>query len=196
MIVNNQARKLRKLASQYRDLSLAEVRASLRSHLHEERVLALLILVQRYGRGDETQQQRICDLYLENSRYINNWDLVDCSAEHIVGAHLYRRDRAVLATLAASASLREWRIAVMATFHFIRRGEFAATLHLAEMLLEDEHDLIHKAVGWMLREVGKRDLHAAETFLRSHGRLMPRTILRYAIERFPEAKRLRYLRSA
>jgi 3-methyladenine DNA glycosylase AlkD len=169
--------------------------ALLRSPVHEARLLALLLLVRAYARGTEEQRERIYGLYLANAHWINNWDLVDCSAEHVVGAHLMTRGRAALDALAASPLLWERRIAVIATFHFIRRGQFADTLRLAERLLGDREDLIHKAVGWMLREVGKRDAAAARAFLDRHAPAMPRTMLRYAIERFPEKERQGYLRA-
>jgi 3-methyladenine DNA glycosylase AlkD len=186
--------QIRALAKRYRQLSLADTCRLLHSPVHEERLLALLLLVQAYRAG--TEQQRIYELYLQNTRYINNWDLVDCSAEHIVGAFLRERSRSPLQQLAKSENLWERRIAILATFHFIKRGEFAPTLQIGRQLLRDEHDLIHKAVGWMLREVGKRDRATEETFLRQHYRQMPRTMLRYAIERFPETLRQRYLRRA
>jgi 3-methyladenine DNA glycosylase AlkD len=182
--------QVRTLAKRYRDLSLADTRQLLRSPIHEERLLALIILVEKYRRADEAGRQRIHELYLRSTRYINNWDLVDTSAEHIVGP----QPGAPFLRLAKSRSLWERRIAIIATFHFIKRGEFAPTLRIARQLLRDREDLIHKAVGWMLREVGKRDLPAEKTFLRKHYRQMPRTMLRYAIERFPESKRQSYLR--
>lgn len=186
--------QLRKLARQYRALSLTETKRLLRSSIHEERLLALLILVAAFARADAASQQHIYQAYLQNTRYINNWDLVDSSAAQIVGAFLAQRSRMPLRQLARSDSLWERRIAIIATFHFIRHGEFLPTLAIARQLLDDREDLIHKAVGWMLREVGKRDLPAEERFLRRHYRQMPRTMLRYAIERFPEPKRLRYLK--
>ena len=185
--------QLRVLAKRYRGLPLRDTSRLLRSPVHEERLLALLLLVQTYRDGDADKRERIYKLYLRSTKFINNWDLVDCSAEHIVGVFLRERNRAPLLKLARSRSLWERRIAVLATFHFIKRGEFGPTLRIARMLLRDEHDLIHKAVGWMLREVGKRDLTVAEAFLRRHYRRMPRTMLRYAIERFPERKRQWYL---
>jgi 3-methyladenine DNA glycosylase AlkD len=166
----------------------------LRSPVHEERLLALLIMVGRYGKGDERERNRIYRLYLGSTRWINNWDLVDVTAAHVVGAHLEKRDRSLLTSLARSPSLWERRIAVMSTFHFIRRDDFGDTLRIARLLLGDGEDLIHKAVGWMLREVGKRDRRVEEAFLRKHSADMPRTMLRYAIERFPEKLRLRYLK--
>jgi 3-methyladenine DNA glycosylase AlkD len=208
--------QVRRLAKKCRQLSLKETNQLLRSPFHEERLLALLILVGAFADADDAGQRRIYETYLQNTRYINNWDLVDCSAPQIVGAFLFRcsggsasrrpyrtndkrpalhRSAATILTqLARSDSFWERRIAIIATFHFIKRVEFSPTLHIARVLLRDEHDLIHKAVGWMLREIGKRDLPAEERFLRRHYRQMPRTMLRYAIERFPEPKRLRYLK--
>jgi len=186
--------QVRALSKELRALPLGETVKLLHSPLHESRLLALLLLIQAYGKGDEAERGRVYGLYLQNTRWINNWDLVDVSAEHIVGAHLKERDRRVLDALAGSKLLWERRISILATFHFIRRGEFADTLRIAERLLSDREDLIHKAVGWLLREVGKRDLAAEEAFLKIHSRVMPRTTLRYAIERFPEDVRQRYLR--
>ena len=188
--------QIRALAREAHGLALADVKTLLDSTIHEERLLALVILVRSYQRGDESTRGRIYDLYLASTKRINNWDLVDCSAEHIVGAQVFegRADREVLDRLARSASLWERRIAILATFHFIRKGEYGPTLRIAEMLLGDDEDLIHKGVGWMLREVGKRDREREERFLRVHYRIMPRTMLRYAIEKFPEEIRLGYLR--
>ncbi len=187
---------LRRLARQYQELPLSECAALLRSSYHEERLLALLILVRAYQRGEASTRQAIHELYLASTSYVNNWDLVDVSAESLVGAHLADRPRTLLARLAESASLWERRIAILATFHFIKKGDFADLLHLASRLLADREDLIHKAVGWMLREVGKRDLATAEAFLQQHHAQMPRTMLRYAIERFPEPRRQAYLKGA
>ena len=185
---------LRRLARQFEDLTLREVRALLTSPWHEERALALLIMVRQYERGDQDTRDAIYDAYLRSTRHINNWDLVDCSAAQIVGAHLARRGRAPLRQLAKSSSVWERRIAIIATAHLIRQGEFEDTFRIAEMLLDDSHDLIHKAVGWMLREVGNRDRAAEQRFLEMHAPRMPRTMLRYAIERFPEPVRQDYLR--
>lgn len=186
--------QVRALAKELRDLPQAETVRLLHSPLHEARLLALLILMQAYATGGEAERARIYGVYLANTRWINNWDLVDVSAEHIVGAHLWTRDRSVLDSLAGSKLLWERRIAILATFHFIRRGEFADTLRIAERLVGDREDLMHKAVGWMLREVGKRDQAAEEAFLKKHARTLPRTMLRYAIERFPENIRQGYLK--
>jgi 3-methyladenine DNA glycosylase AlkD len=185
---------IRKLAQDYRDLPLQEIHSLLCSAIHEERLLALLLMVSQFQRGNKLQRQTLYRLYLASTGQINNWDLVDVSAEHIVGGWLFDRSRKPLYKLARSASLWERRIAIMATFHFIKRGEFSETLRLAERLINDEHDLIHKAVGWMLREVGKREQGVEEAFLQQHYRIMPRTMLRYAIEKFPEQRRQAYLK--
>lgn len=187
---------LRRLAKEHQGVALDEVEGLLRSPIHEERLLALLILVHRYGRSDASTKRAIYEMYLRNTRFINAWDLVDASAPHIVGAFLMHRSKEPLYRLARSRCLWERRISVVATFYFIKRGEFSETLKIAERLLSDEDDLIHKAVGWMLREVGKRHLPSLEGFLRKHGGRMPRTMLRYAIERFPESKRRRYLKGS
>jgi len=184
---------LRKLAVRYGGACFPAIKALLGSPFHEDRLLALLILVRRFSQGDDAVRKRIYRLYLDNTGRINNWDLVDASAEHIVGAFLLDRSREPLYRLAVSSSLWERRIAVTATFHFIRRGDFADTLRIAEMLLLDREDLIHKATGWMLREVGKRDPEREKSFLKTHCRRMPRVMLRYAIEKFPEPERRRYL---
>jgi 3-methyladenine DNA glycosylase AlkD len=184
---------LRNLAAKHRAVPLAAVSGMLRSKWHEERLLALIILVRQYRAAGPAQKGAIFRLYLRSTDRINNWDLVDSSAEHIVGAHLYEGGRARLLKLARSKSLWERRIAIIATAHYIRRDEFGDTLKIARVLRDDPHDLIHKAVGWMLREVGKRDRKVEEKFLRQHAARMPRTMLRYAIERFPQALRRRYL---
>ena len=185
---------LRKLAKAHQDLTLAEATELLHSSYHEDRLLALLILGNAALKGDDALRESIYHLYLENTQFVNNWDLVDSSAEQIVGAFLTNRDRQVLAQLARSNSLWERRIAIIATFHFIKRADFRDTLSLAEMLLSDSEDLIHKAVGWMLREVGNRNQGVAEEFLAHHYQQMPRVMLRYAIEKYPEPKRKQYLR--
>jgi 3-methyladenine DNA glycosylase AlkD len=185
---------LRTLARRYQSLDLAGCRTLLCSPYHEARLLALLIMVRAYERGDEERRGSIYRTYLDHTACVNNWDLVDSSAEHIVGRHLVERDRSVLLELARSTSVWERRIAIMATFHYIKAGAFVETIRIAQVLLLDPHDLIHKAVGWMLREVGKRDQAVAEGFLRPRYNQMPRTMLRYAIEKYPEARRQQYLR--
>ncbi|MFH0935233.1 MAG: DNA alkylation repair protein [Pseudomonadota bacterium] len=184
---------LRALAKQQRETDLDTVARLLESGYHEERLFALLLLMQFYRHSGTDGRQAAFDLYLASTAHINNWDLVDISAPHIVGRHLQDRPRKVLHTLARSPVLWERRIAIIATFHFIRLGDFSDTLRIAGILLNDEHDLMHKAVGWMLREVGKRDLTAEEGFLLRHYHSMPRTMLRYAIERFPEQRRMDFL---
>lgn len=184
---------LRKLSRELTLVPVAEAFALLQSKWHEARILALMILVRKYERGDEATRDEIYRGYLRNTDRINNWDLVDVSAHAIVGAYLRERDRAPLYTLAKSESLWERRIAIISTQYFIRENDFDDTLRIAGMLLDDRHDLIHKACGWMLREVGKRDQPMLERFLRKHAGGMPRTMLRYAIERFPESLRARYL---
>ena len=185
---------LRKLVKEYADLPLDEIKNLLTSLIHEERLLALLLMVRRAAKGNDAGRKRIYTLYLENTRFVNNWDLVDTSAEHIVGAYLADKSKSVLYRLAQSDELWERRIAIMSTFHYIKHHEFSDTLKICKILLSDPHDLIHKATGWMLREIGKRDLKAEEGFLKPHYKKMPRTMLRYAIEKFPESKRQRYLK--
>ena len=184
---------LRQCALEYGETGLADTLELLRCHFHEARLLALLMLVARYSIGASAEKRAIYGAYLSRVDCINNWDLVDCSAEHIVGAHLFDRVRKPLYRLVRSKNLWKRRIGVISTFHFIKRGDFSDTLALAELLLCDREDLIHKAVGWMLREVGKRNLNAEKGFLAKHCRKMPRTMLRYAIERFPENERQAYL---
>ena len=186
--------ELRKLVKKHPDMGLKEARRLIVSPLHEERLLALLILVRAFSNGDDADKKGIYELYLNKTGYINNWDLVDSSAEHIVGAFLMDKAKTPLHQLARSDSLWERRIAIMATFHFIKHMAFSETLEIAQILLHDEHDLIHKAVGWMLREIGKRDMRTEEKFLKGRYGRMPRTMLRYAIERFPEPRRQGYLR--
>jgi 3-methyladenine DNA glycosylase AlkD len=185
---------LRKLERKYQALSLAQITRLLKSHFHEDRLLALMILARQFERADAKGKATIYDLYLGNTRYINNWDLVDCSAGKIVGAFLDEQSRAPIHHLAKSPNMWERRIAVIATSWFIRRGEFGETLKVAKTLLGDSEDLIHKAVGWMLREVGNRDRGELEEFLHANYPKMPRTMLRYAIEKFPENDRQRYLK--
>lgn len=176
---------VRAIARRHAALDPEDVAVLLRSPVHEERLAALVILVRRFDRADGQGRQRIFDLYLENTARVNGWDLVDVSAPHIVGVHLLGggAERRVLDRLACSPSVWERRIAIMATFAFVRAGEHDETLRLARVLLDDEHDLIQKAAGWMLREVGKRDENLLVRFLERHSADMPRTTLRYAVER-------------
>ncbi len=164
------------------------------STIHEERFFALLILVSKYSKGNEAVKKRIYELYLQNTQFINSWDLVDGSAQHIVGAFLMDKSKEPLYRLAKSKNLWERRIAILSTFHFIKHDKYSETLKISRILLSDEQDLIHKAVGWMLREIGKRHMLTEEIFLKKHYKRMPRTMLRYAIEKFPESKRQKYLR--
>lgn len=184
---------IRQIAKKYRHLPLREIPVLLCSPIHEERLLALILLTIVYPRSTPDVQEEIYRLYIDNMGYINNWDLVDVSAMHIIGAHLYTRSRAPLYELAIADNLWHRRIAIMSTFHFIRKTEYGDTLKIAELLLADTEDIIHKAVGWMLREIWKRDAHAVEPFLSRHNRCMPRTMLRYAIERMPQELRKSYL---
>lgn len=185
---------LRTLAKAYERLDIRDVLELLQSPYHEDRLVALLILIRIYRRSDDAARASIYRHYLDHTRFINNWDLVDASAGYIVGDWLLERRRGDLTRLARSADLWERRIAIVATSRFIKEGEFEETLRIARLLLRDRHDLIHKAAGWMLREVGKRDLPALEAFLADHYKEMPRTMLRYAIERFPEPRRQAYLK--
>jgi|SRR5689334_2530770 len=185
--------EMRAIAKRYRDLRHEDVVELLQSDWHEERLVALLLLVDGYKRGDATRRRKIHRAYLDNTHRINNWDLVDMSAGQLVGDHLDAAEISLLEKLARSKDLWERRIAIVATFHFIKQDQLAPTLRIAELLIEDEHDLIHKAVGWMLREVGKKNRQVLDTFLARHYRDMPRTMLRYAIERHPEETRKRYL---
>lgn len=187
--------QVRAMLPQTDELTEAEVLELLRSKWHEERLLALLILVRRFDKAkkDEAARAQIVKLYLANTAWINNWDLVDTSAPQILGAWLLTRDRAVLGRLAKSESLWEQRIAVVATLAFIRAGDFADTLRLCGQFLTHKHDLLHKACGWMLREAGKRNVEVLREFLRLHASRMPRTMLRYAIEKLPAAERRRWM---
>jgi 3-methyladenine DNA glycosylase AlkD len=179
----------RKIANSYQSADLDSVRELLRSKVHEERLVALLILVGKYDSGENG----IADFYLEHLQYVNNWDLVDLTASNILGKHLDNKDRSLLYKLARSSNVWERRIAIVATYHFIRSNDFGSTFRIAEVLLGDSHDLIHKASGWMLREVGKRNVVLLENFLDHHYKKMPRTMLRYAIERLPERRRKFYI---
>jgi 3-methyladenine DNA glycosylase AlkD len=185
---------VRMLAKEYKDVPLNKVSTLLKSPYHEIRLFSLISLVYAFSEANEAAQNKIYITYLANTRYINNWDLVDLSAPNIVGAYLFTRNRKPLYQLAKSKSLWERRIAILATFYFIKNKQFDDALKIAEILLQDKEDLIHKAVGWMLREIGKRDIKSEETFLQKHCRIMPRTMLRYAIERFTPSKRKMYLK--
>ncbi len=183
----------RVVARKYCNLPLRDAKKLLSSRVHEHRLTALFILVIQYQKADNSGRSRIADFYLSQTSGINNWDLVDLSAPKIVGAYLFDKDKSILYRLAESSHLWDRRISVLATFYFISKGEFDDALKIAGMLLKDKHDLIHKAVGWMLREIGKRDIDTEEKFLDNHCKEMPRTMLRYAIEKFDEKKRKHYM---
>lgn len=184
----------RNLVNKYKQVPLQEVQEILKSKIHEERLIALLILVEQFKKGDEIQKEKIYKLYLKNTKHINNWDLVDLSAHKIVGKYLLGKDTKILEKLARSKSLWERRISIISTFAFMSESDAKTTLEISKMLLHDNHDLIHKAVGWALREVGKRvSLEEEKRFLDKYAGTMPRTMLRYAIERFSDKDRKKYL---
>ena len=183
----------RKIAKKYKDLSLNDIQTLLSTNIHEYRLTSLFILVLQYEKSDEKGKKNIYEFYLRNTKRINNWDLVDLSAHKILGDFLFDKDKSILYKLAKSNNLWERRIAIMSTFNFIKNNEFKDTLKLSKTLLDDPHDLIHKATGWMLREIGKRDKKTEEKFLKKYCKRMPRTMLRYAIEKFDESERKHYL---
>ncbi len=188
--------KIRKIVKRHRQTSIDNLLELLASPYHEERLTSLLIMVEQYTKGERSRKEEIFRLYLSNTFRINNWDLVDLTAPAIVGAHLFGKNTSLLTKLARSKDLWERRIAILATHWFIRRGESGVTFRIAALLLRDPHDLIHKAVGWMLREAGKRcSLESECAFLDRHAAAMPRTMLRYAVERFPESLRQHYMNS-
>ena len=186
--------ELRKLAKEYKTIGPNEINQLLQSPMHEERLLSLFLLIYRYSKGGEPEKKKIYELYLNNTNFINNWDLVDSSAGQIVGAFLFDKSKKPLYDLVKSENLWERRISIISTFYFIKHNQFSDTLKISKILLSDKEDLIHKAVGWMLREVGKRDISTEEKFLKKYFKKMPRIMLRYAIEKFPESKRQRYLK--
>jgi 3-methyladenine DNA glycosylase AlkD len=189
--------QMREVSKKHRDVSFPEIEKLLKNKIHEYRLTALIILTYQFARADEKKQKQVYDFYLAHTKYINNWDLVDLSSHEIVGGWLASRpkERKILYKLAKSKDLWEKRIAMISCFEFLRHNEFDDILEIAEILLHDTHDLIHKAVGWGLREVGKRDLAREEAFLAKHYKTMPRTMLRYAIEKFSEDKREKYLKA-
>lgn len=186
--------EVRKCIRNFTELPLKDFITLLQSKIHEERLAALLLLVCRFERGTTAEQEWIFQQYLSHTTWINNWDLVDTSAPQIVGGYLLTRKRDLLLKLIASTNLWERRIAMVSTLHFIRAQETTWTIRLAEQLLDDSHDLMHKAAGWMLREMGKRNLSTLQGFLEEYAHCMPRTMLRYAIEKFPESERRAFLR--
>ncbi len=185
---------IRQAIKKYKTTPLSVAEKLLKSEYHEVRLFALLLLVFRFSKSSVDEQEKIYHLYLSNTQYINNWDLVDSSAHHIIGAYIENKDKSVLYDLSKSNLLWERRIAIISTFYFIKKNQFSDTLHISEQLLSDQEDLIHKAVGWMLREIGKRDLAKEVAFLKAHYKKMPRTMLRYVIEKFPEQERKKYLK--
>jgi len=183
------------IAKEFSNLGYNDIKELVGSKIHEERMIGFLILQGRYEKGDENEKEKVFKFYIRNRKGINNWDLVDISAPKIVGEYLLNRDKKLLYKFAKSKNLWERRIAILSTFTFIRAGKFETTFKISDILLDDNHDLIHKAVGWMLREIGKKNLNAEEKFLKPRYKKMPRTMLRYAIEKFPEVKRKKYLLS-
>jgi 3-methyladenine DNA glycosylase AlkD len=182
----------RKIARQFKNLSYSELSKLIKSKIHEERLIALFIIVGKMKKADAKEKERIYKFYIRNLRYVNNWDLVDLSAEKIIGEYLFDKDKKLLFEL-TKGNLWERRIAVMSTFNFIKKNDYKTTLKLCKFLLNDKEDLIHKATGWMLREIGNRDSKTEEDFLKQYYKTMPRTMLRYAIEKFTEKKRKAYL---
>ena len=185
---------LRKIGKEFRDLPMDQIQSLLESPVNEERFLALILLVENYAKGNEAQKEIVFQHYLNNLKHVNNWNLVDASAHLIVGAHLSKKDKSLLLKLAKSQVMWERRVAIVSTWYFIRQNEHEWTVQIAELLLKDSHDLIHKAVGWMLREAGKKDQQVLIKFLEKHSKQMPRTMLRYAIEKFSEEERRNYLK--
>ena len=187
--------EIRKTANEYKNLKFAEIQKLLNSKIHEHRVAGLIILVKQFKKGSEQEKCKVFDFYIKNFKCVNNWDLVDLSSHHIIGIYLldHPEKTSLLYKWATSKNLWERRIAIISTFEFIRKNKFEESLKLAEILLNDKHDLIHKAVGWMLREIGKRDQQAEEMFLEKYYKKMPRTMLRYAIEKFAPEKRKYYM---
>ncbi|MFC1728352.1 DNA alkylation repair protein [Nanoarchaeota archaeon] len=177
------------VARKFKNINLSQAKALLKSKIHEERLCALLILVEKF----KENEKEVVDFYLKHTKYVNNWDLVDLSADKILGTYLLNKNKKIIYKLVKSKYLWERRISILTTFTFIKNNQYKDSLKIAEILLNDKHDLIHKAIGWMLREIGKRNLAEEERFLKKHYKKMPRTMLRYAIERFPERKRKAYL---
>ncbi len=183
----------RKIAKRYVDLDLKDIKELLSNKVHEYRLTGFLILIYKFEKADEKEKKGIVDFYLKNIKSANNWDLIDCVADKILGSYLINKDKEILYELAKTDNLWKKRIAIISTFEFIKNNQFEDTLKISEILLNDEHDLIHKAVGWMLREVGKRDIEIEEAFLKKYYKTMPRTMLRYAIEKFDGKKKEFYM---
>ena len=189
------APQIRLIAKKHIDISITDMKTLIQSKYHEERFLGLIILVNKYAKTkDKKNRNQLYKIYVSSFKYINNWNLVDVTCPHVTGKHLIDKDRTILYKWAKSEDLWTKRIAMVSTFSFIRKNDLEDTFKIAEILLHDEHDLIHKAVGWMLREAGKRDIKKEETFLKKYYKTMPRTMLRYSIEKFPESKRQKYLK--
>jgi len=187
--------KIRLIAKKHINISNKDMRTLIGSKYHEERLLGLIILVNKYSKSkSEKDRNKLYNTYISSFKYVNNWDLVDVTCPHVIGKHLMDKNRSILYTWAKSEDLWIKRIAIISTHFFIRKNDLQDTFKIAEILLNDEHDLIHKAVGWMLREAGKRDIKKEEIFLKKHYKTMPRTMLRYSIEKFPEPKRQKYLK--
>jgi 3-methyladenine DNA glycosylase AlkD len=187
--------RIRLIAKKHIDISIIDMKTLIQSKYHEERLLGLIILVNKYSKAkDRKIKDQLYKIYISSFKYINGWDLVDVTCPHVTGKHLIDKDRTILYKWAKSEDLWTKRIAMVSTFSFIRKNDLEDTFKIAEILLHDEHDLIHKAVGWMLREAGKRDIKKEETFLKKYYKTMPRTMLRYSIEKFPESKRQKYLK--
>jgi 3-methyladenine DNA glycosylase AlkD len=187
--------ELRILAKKYINLGFSDVKKLIKSKIHEERLTGLLILVYKYkSTKEDIEKDKIYEIYIKHFKYINNWDLVDVTCPHIIGPQLMEKDRKSLYVWANSDHLWTKRIAMITNWWFVRNGDLGDVFKISKILLKDEHDLIHKAVGWMLREAGKKDLKALEAFLKKHYETMPRTMLRYAIEKLPESRRQKYLK--
>jgi 3-methyladenine DNA glycosylase AlkD len=187
--------KIRLIAKKHIDISIIDMKTLIQSKYHEERLLGLIILVNKYSKTkDRKIKDQLYKIYISSFKYINGWDLVDVTCPHVVGKHLTDKDSSILYIWAKSDDLWTKRIAIVSTFSFIRKNDLEDTFKIAEILLQDKHDLIHKAVGWMLREAGKRDIKKEEAFLKKYYKIMPRTMLRYSIEKFPEDKRQKYLK--
>lgn len=183
----------RGVANKYKNLDISEIQKLLEDKVHECRLAGLFILGFQYDHGDERMKKKIVKFYLKNTKKVNNWDLVDSSAPYILGDYLFNKDKKILYKLARSKNLWERRIAIISTLGFIKKGHYEDTLKISEILISDKHDLIHKAVGWALREVGKKSKVTLEKFLKKYVRVMPRTTLRYSIERFSPKERKKYL---
>ena len=186
--------KQRKIAKKYTGLNFSEIQKLLNSKIHEYRFISILILVDKFKKASEEEKEKIFNFYLKNTKNINNWDLVDVSAPSIIGEFLFDKKKSVLYKLAESKNLWEKRISIVSCFTYIKKGKFNNALRISQILIDDKHDLIHKAVGWMLREIGKVEEKVLESFLKDHYKKMPRTMLRYAIEKFPEEKRKFYMK--